>query len=333
MTVPLLRRSPLAALLAFALPLCHVCFAKHYDPSEVLAILDFSGKGVKDHEASLITDRFRSHLVETGKFKVMERGQMRDILAEHGFQQSGACSDASCMIEVGQLLSVRRMVAGTVGKIGGLFTIDVKVIDVSTGEIVLTHSENIKGTIEDVFLTSVPGIAEAFVEKLLDEKPKTGRLTVRSEPPGASVAVDSVDVGTTPLRDYELPVGTHTVGLVLKDYAGQHKTVDIVGGQRAEISFALSRSSDYVKQTSKRRGRVVRVFRIGAGALCGLGLAGAAVFHVDAAKKYDAYGAETADPREAERLWGQVNASTTNRTASLVVAGAGLVGLGVSFAF
>jgi len=48
----------------------------------VIAVMDFIAKGVSDTEASALTDRLRTELVQTGQYKVVEREMMTAILAE-----------------------------------------------------------------------------------------------------------------------------------------------------------------------------------------------------------------------------------------------------------
>ena len=86
-----------------------------------IAVLELQGEGVSLAEARTLTDRLRSRLVNTNVFHVLEREQMDEILGEQGFQQSGCVSD-ECAVEVGQLIGVQLMVAGSIGKIGNLYT-------------------------------------------------------------------------------------------------------------------------------------------------------------------------------------------------------------------
>jgi len=109
-----------------------------------------SAQGVLPGEADLLTDRLRNELFNTGKVDVMERDQMQEVLKEQGFQKSGACTDEACMVEIGKLLGVRRLVAGSLGKLGGLYMINIRGIDVQSGKIVRAVSKDIKGGIEDV---------------------------------------------------------------------------------------------------------------------------------------------------------------------------------------
>lgn len=109
-----------------------------------------SSSGVSAGEADLISDRLRGELFNTGKVNVMERDQMQEILKEQGFQQSGACTNEACMVEIGQLLGVEHLVTGSLGKVGSMFLVNLRVIDVKTAKITKVVSKDVKGSIEDV---------------------------------------------------------------------------------------------------------------------------------------------------------------------------------------
>lgn len=116
-----------------------------------IALLDLETRGgLSTDEVLSVSDRLRGELIGTGKFSVFERGQMDEILKEQGFQQSGACSEASCIVEVGQLLAVHKMVGGSIGKVGKAYSINLKVIDVATGEIEKQLSDDIRCTKEEL---------------------------------------------------------------------------------------------------------------------------------------------------------------------------------------
>lgn len=87
-------------------------FSQDSDRKTPIAVQDLVPEGIEASAASIISERLRSALFSTGTFDVIERNAMSSILAEQGFQASGACSEAECIIEIGQLLGVTQMVAG-----------------------------------------------------------------------------------------------------------------------------------------------------------------------------------------------------------------------------
>jgi len=111
------------------------------------AILNLQSKGgVTSNEASTLTDRFRTELVKLDVYTVLERGQMDEILEEQGFNLSG-CTSSECAIEAGKMLGVQVMIAGDVGKVGNVLTIDVRMFHVATGRIIKAIQEDHKGDV------------------------------------------------------------------------------------------------------------------------------------------------------------------------------------------
>jgi len=79
---------------------------------------------------------------------------MESILKEQAFSLSGACNSAECAVEIGQLLSAKKMVVGDIGKIGETYSITLRMVDVSTGKI--------DGSWDDKFLGKVDGLMEVL---------------------------------------------------------------------------------------------------------------------------------------------------------------------------
>jgi TolB-like protein len=114
-----------------------------------IAVLPLEGSGIESSEAQVLTDELRSVLVQSGQFVVLERSNMESILKEQGFQLSG-CTSAECALEAGKLLGVSKMVAGSVGKLGELFNISIRMFDVETGQIEKTVSRKHEGSVEEL---------------------------------------------------------------------------------------------------------------------------------------------------------------------------------------
>lgn len=116
-------------------------------PMESIAVLDMEGRGISAMEASTLTDRMRTELVNTGAVTVVERGQMQSVLSEQDFQLTGCTSD-ECAVQIGQMLGVTKMYTGSIGKIGSTYTVDVRVIDVETGAIIRTMKRDYRGEVD-----------------------------------------------------------------------------------------------------------------------------------------------------------------------------------------
>ncbi len=114
-----------------------------------IAVLDLEEKGLTELEASILTDRLRHELFQTGRYRVIERDMMGEIIDEQGFQLS-ECTSTECMVEIGRILGVDQMVGGSVSKFGSMYSISVRLISVETGEILGTATYDHEGRIEDL---------------------------------------------------------------------------------------------------------------------------------------------------------------------------------------
>ena len=238
--------------------------------AENIAVSDLTGQGVDQPSAVIITDRMRTELFNSGAFTVLERQAMQDILKEQGFQQTGCVSD-QCMVEMGQLLGVSRIVSGTVGKLGQLFTINIRMVDVATGRITYSTSVDCKCAIEDVLIQSVPALARRMAagagvsvkepapvrdvpKPVAPAGPRFGSLAVSSDPMGAQVALDGKNAGITPFTMDSIEPGEHKVKLSLMGYDEEEGVVTVVAGRLSEKRFGLEHSrawKDSVKQAEK----------------------------------------------------------------------------------
>lgn len=133
--------------------------------------------GVSLGEAEIISDRLCAEMFKTGGVHIMEREQMKAILAEQGFQQ-GVCSDEQCMVKMGRILGVQEILTGSIGKLGSLFLLNLRMIDVSTGRVQKVVSRDMNGM--DVVVNNLPSISVELVNR---KKSSTGSSGSGGTPP------------------------------------------------------------------------------------------------------------------------------------------------------
>jgi len=91
------------------------------------------GDGISETEVRMIADILSSEIFNTRKFRVIDRRQRETVLTEIKFSMT-SCNDEECQLEAGKLLSADKIVVGSIGKIGNGFIINIKLIQVETGE-------------------------------------------------------------------------------------------------------------------------------------------------------------------------------------------------------
>jgi hypothetical protein len=242
------------------------CVAARAQPSKInIAVQELTGKGIDQSAAGIISDRLRSELINTGVFRVMERGEMESILKEQGFQKSGACDEASCLVEVGQLLGVERMVAGSIGKVGDFFTISLRMINVATGEILYTVNVDFKGTIEDVISRATGQAAVKLAQSAGGEVAKAmiagkkGDLYITTDMPGATIEIDGKKIeGQTPLTLQGFPAGEHRIVARRYNHFGS-KTITLDPDDLLKVQIAMSKGEGALKVFTTPAGATVYV--------------------------------------------------------------------------
>jgi len=146
-----------------------------------IAVLDFNGKGVSQSEASTLTDRFRDEIFKIGDYSLIERELMENILNEQNFQQSG-CESDECVVEVGNILGVQQIVGGSIGKVGDVFSVSVRIIDVESGKVLNIANYDHVGELEYLLTSGMKSVAkDLIISNHLLEGKKKEVLTIDTE--------------------------------------------------------------------------------------------------------------------------------------------------------
>lgn len=134
------------------------------------AILTFDARtGVSTPEAEMLSDRFATEFDRLGQYTIVTRSRMREVLEEQEFQATDSCSAAACAVEAGQLLGVRYMVYGTIGRLGQLYSINSFMIDVETGAQIRSATSDLRGGIEEALTVLMAANAHGLLK---EEPPK-----------------------------------------------------------------------------------------------------------------------------------------------------------------
>lgn len=108
-----------------------------------IAILDLHPTEVSKATAKAVSDMIRTDMIDMNIFTVVERSQMMEILKEQGFQQTG-CTDSACAVQLGKLVSAKKILIGEISKMAGGILITVRVVDVEKGTAEYAASEKAK---------------------------------------------------------------------------------------------------------------------------------------------------------------------------------------------
>ncbi len=195
---------------------------------KTIAVLNLvNSGGVDKDEISILTDRFNNYLVNTNVYKVLEREKMDAILKEQDFTMTDNCNSAECAVQIGQLLGMELMITGKIGKFGTMYTLDLRIIDVTTGEILRTKSENYKGEKEGL-LDMVEALAYTIAGLTVSEK-KTKTTTGKSNTDDAG---DDISIGTVTEKHGSLEIKCEMDGVL---FIGDKQIGDVSAGTKIPI--------------------------------------------------------------------------------------------------
>lgn len=133
---------------------------------ELVAVLDFQATGATREQAIAVADVVRQRLLESGRFRLVEREMMDKILQEQAFQQTG-CTSQECAAQVGKILGVRKMINGKLSKVGEkTWVLSGTMTDVETAETLRAATV----TKEGEFITVLEDGTASLTVRLIGQK-------------------------------------------------------------------------------------------------------------------------------------------------------------------
>jgi len=103
----------------------------------IIAVLDFKTEGVSQNEMQTIISLLSSALFRTNKYIIIDVSERQTLLKELEFSASD-CTDESCQLEIGKLLSAEAIVVGNLGKVGTRYVLTAKMLETETARTVNT---------------------------------------------------------------------------------------------------------------------------------------------------------------------------------------------------
>lgn len=155
----------------------------------LLAVAPLEGRGLASAELETITQSVVNEWVKLGVVRVVERAQLGRLLDEQALQMSGACGD-SCRVQAAQVLGVRFLVVGSVGRVGQTYDLQLRLLDVDNGQVLASHEVPFRKHREELLLavpTAVRSLARKSESWLLRSDPeelRSRRLAMVAIPAG-----------------------------------------------------------------------------------------------------------------------------------------------------
>jgi hypothetical protein len=114
-----------------------------------IAVAEFDSKNTSMLVASAVSDFLRNSLVKTGKYIVISSNNMKKILEEQQFQQTG-CTSRECVVRMGRILNIDYMITGKIIKSDNeLYGITTKMLEIRTNNIIDSR-DVVANTLDDL---------------------------------------------------------------------------------------------------------------------------------------------------------------------------------------
>lgn len=125
------------------------------------AVLDFQlGTNVTAEEVDAISYNFRTNFYPNN-YNVLEIERVNKVIKDLGYDKTGLTKQQ--LLEVGRRLEAKIMVVGTLNKFMDEYSVDVQVIDVSTGTTVATEGKPFQ---KSNYRSEIKYIAQTLVHKI-----------------------------------------------------------------------------------------------------------------------------------------------------------------------
>jgi hypothetical protein len=119
----------------------------------IITVLDFSTDGVSESEMKSIISLLSSALFQTQAFTVIDVSERERLLQELEFSLS-ECTDESCLLEVGRMLSAEGIVVGNLGKVGNRYILSTKLLETETAKTLNTADgfyDDLDALVDDIY--------------------------------------------------------------------------------------------------------------------------------------------------------------------------------------
>lgn len=168
---------------------------------ERIVILNLKAISVEKELADLVTESLITSFVKSQEYQVVERSQLESVLSELKLTATDDFSDNTAL-EIGKLSKAKLVIIGTVGKVGASYLINIRSIDVETGNILYADRVIVKSAEEllpatDTLAAKIKSVDEQQikVEKRDTAKRKNGDDIYIHKEPSSLNNINKIGIG------------------------------------------------------------------------------------------------------------------------------------------
>ena len=227
-----------------------------------VGVVDFSSTPELQPLAAALGGFVANELQRLGAFQVTTTDQIRQLLSLERQAQLLGCPDDSCRGQLVVSLGFDYVVTGKVTKVGrekGASTVlELVLIDQRKGE--RLASDVVQGQTEAELMSRLtPSVIKLVGTPL---KARSGTLVLASSEAGATVKIDDVVVGTTPIGQTSVSGGPHYVVVEKEGFVSWQKEVRVQPDALAQEDVKLVPSPDFIAAYRSKQ-RTLRIAMYG----------------------------------------------------------------------
>jgi hypothetical protein len=174
-----------------------------------------------------------------------------DEVARGNSRLNNCTADPSCLVPLARALKVTRVVAGNVGGLADSYVVNLKLVD-DNGRELRRVTATLRGSPDEL----IDEIRVAAFRLVAPER-LTGSIAILSDVPGATVNLDGVDVGQTPLPQplANLPTGVHKLSVTREGFSTFAEDVPVRFEKTTQVVVRQSAMSEAARKAERRRRR------------------------------------------------------------------------------
>ena len=246
----------------------------------IVAVFDIESRGapVTAEQLSNLTEIITSKLPESGRYKIVPRGELQSALQSKKAESYNVCYEQSCQIEIGKELAASKTLSTKVVRIADTCVVTMQMFDLKENVAELAASAEGGCAVGEILTAlraavaklvrpnaSTPASAEARIGQPPPPPPprstsrKTAKVSFSSYPPGAMVTVNGQVVcqDSRNACSKRLPLGEHEVRMQKAGYLARTQRVTVRGPTK--VSWDLDANVARVSVYSQPPGLEVRI--------------------------------------------------------------------------
>lgn len=214
-----------------------------------VAFVGFDSGDISESGRLILSDLVRREISIAPGFALVDRGNVELLLEEQELRLSEAF-DAADPVRVGELTGAGSYIVGRIGLLGTLYIISLRMIDVETGQVTRTVTEEFIGPLEDLRkpvriaaqkILGVPGI----------EVNQGEFISIETDPPGVGVYVNGLFEGNGPVVIRVPKPGKYDVKLATDGYKPWSQTVNVEKNATFFLKARLIRQERIVDERTR----------------------------------------------------------------------------------